>query len=69
MAHAAADTLPLKDAIRQLHHAFQEIENKLFIIHPSSFILFTMLGSTPFNDQLPDKRFDFQFVNPPYGYE
>jgi len=21
------------------------------------------------NDQLSDKRFDFQFVNPPYGYE
>jgi len=27
------------------------------------------LGSTLSNDQLPDKRFDFQFVNPPYGYE
>jgi len=40
-----------------------------FIIHPSSFILFTMLGSTLSNDQLPDKRFDFQFDNPPYGYE
>ena len=69
MAHAAADTLPLKDATRQLHHAFQEIENKLFIIHPSSFILSPMPGSTLSDDQLPDKRFDFQFVNPPYGYE
>jgi len=29
----------------------------------------TMLGSTLSNDQLPDKRFDFQFVYPPYGYE
>ena len=28
-----------------------------------------MLGSTLSNDPLPDKRFDFQFVNPPYGYE
>ena len=28
-----------------------------------------MLGSTPFNDPLADKRFDFQFVNPPYGFE
>jgi len=28
-----------------------------------------MLGSTLSNDQLADKRFDFQFVNPPYGYE
>jgi len=27
------------------------------------------LGSTLSNDQLADKRFDFQFVNPPYGYE
>ncbi|MES2463063.1 MAG: class I SAM-dependent DNA methyltransferase [Armatimonadota bacterium] len=27
------------------------------------------LGSTLSNDQLSDKRFDFQFVNPPYGYE
>ena len=27
------------------------------------------LGSTISNDQLPYKRFDFQFVNPPYGYE
>jgi hypothetical protein len=49
-------TLTLKDATRQLHHAFQEIENKRFIIHPSSFILFTMLGSTLSNDQLPEKR-------------
>jgi len=40
-----------------------------FIIHPSSFILFTMLGSTLSNDPLADKRFDFQFVTPPYGYE
>jgi hypothetical protein len=62
-------TLPLKDATRRLHHAFQEIENKPFIIHPSSFILFTMFGSTLSNDLLPDKRFDFQFVNPPSGYE
>jgi len=68
-ALAHFQTLPLKDAIRQLHHAFQEIENKRFIIHPSSFILFTMLGSTLSNDPLADKRFDFQFVNPPYGYE
>ena len=28
-----------------------------------------MLGSTLSNDPLADKRFDFQFVNPPYGYE
>jgi type I restriction-modification system DNA methylase subunit len=28
-----------------------------------------MLCSTFSNDQLPDKRFDFQFVNPSYGYE
>ena len=28
-----------------------------------------MLVSTLSNDQLPDKRFDFQFVNPPYGFE
>ena len=27
------------------------------------------LGSTLSNDQLPDKRFDFQCVKPPYGYE
>jgi type I restriction enzyme M protein len=27
------------------------------------------LGSTLSNDQLPDMRFDIQFVNPPYGYE
>jgi|GEM_PF-3300697 len=27
------------------------------------------LGSTLSNDQLADKRFDFQFVNPPSGYE
>jgi len=27
------------------------------------------LGSTLFDDPLPDKRFDFPFVNPPYGYE
>jgi len=27
------------------------------------------LGSTLSNDPLPDKRFDFQFVNRPYGYE
>ena len=32
-------------------------------------MLFTMLGSTLSNDQLPEMRFDFQFVNPPYGYE
>jgi len=62
-------TLPLKDAACQRHLAFQEIENKPFIIHPSSFILFTMLASTLFHDPLSDKRFDFQFVNPPYGYE
>ena len=49
--------------------ALQEIEIKPFIIHPSSFILFTKLGSTLSNDQLPNKRFDFQFINPPYGYE
>jgi len=40
-----------------------------FIIHPSSFILFTVLGSTLSSDPVSDKRFDFQFVNPPYGYE
>jgi len=57
------------DAARQLHHAFQELENKRFIIHHSSFILFTMLASTLSNDPLADKRFDFQFVNPPYGDE
>jgi len=28
-----------------------------------------MLGITLSNDQFPDKRFDFQFANPPYGYE
>jgi len=28
-----------------------------------------MLGSTLSNDPLSDKRFDFQFVNPPSGYE
>ena len=27
------------------------------------------LGSTLSNDPLADKRFDFQFVNPPSGYE
>lgn len=27
------------------------------------------LGSTLSDDQLADKRFDLQFVNPPYGYE
>ncbi len=27
------------------------------------------LGSTLSNDQLADRRFDYQFVNPPYGYE
>jgi len=32
-------------------------------------MLFTMLGSTLSNDPLADNRFDFQFVNPPYGYE
>jgi len=68
-ALAHFQTLPLKDAARQLHHAFQEIEIKPFIIHPSCFILFTMLGSTLSIDQLADKRFDFQFVNPPHGYE
>lgn len=26
-------------------------------------------GSTLSNDQLADRRFDYQFVNPPYGYE
>jgi len=26
-------------------------------------------GSTLSNDPLADKRFDFQFDNPPYGYE
>ena len=26
-------------------------------------------GSTLSNDPLPDKRFDFHFVNPPDGYE
>ena len=68
-ALANFQTVPLKDAARQLHHAFQEIEIKRFIIHPSSFILFTMLGSVLSNDPLSDKCFDFQFVNPPYGYE
>ena len=29
----------------------------------------TMLGSTLSNDPLSDKRFDFQFLNPPYGYD
>jgi len=28
-----------------------------------------MLGSTLSNDPLSEKRFDFQFDNPPYGYE
>jgi len=68
-ALAHFQTLPHKDASRQLHHAFQEGKIKPFIIHPSSFILFTMLGSTFSNDPLSDKHFDFQFVNPPYGYE
>jgi|GEM_PF-1418445 len=68
-ALAHFQTLPLKDATRQLHHAFQGIENKPFIIHPSSFILFTMPASTLCNDPLSDKRFDFPFVNPSYGYE
>ena len=62
-------TLPLKDAACQRPHAFQEIENKPFIIHPSSFILSPMHDSTLSNDPLSDKRFDFQFVNPSYGYE
>ena len=66
---ALVDALETQLATRQLHHAFQEIENKPFIIHPSSFILSPMLGSTLSNDQFSDKRFDFQFVNPPYGYE
>jgi len=68
-ALAHFQTLPLKDAARWLHHAFQEIENKRFIIHHSSFILFTMPGSTLSNDLLSDKRFDFPFVNPPCGNE
>ena len=68
-ALAHFQTLPLKDATRLLHHAFQEIEIKPFTIHPSSFILFTMLANTLSNDPSADKRFDFQFVNPPYGYE
>jgi len=68
-ALANFQTVTLKDAARQRHHAFQEIEIKRFIIHPSSFILFTMLGSTLSNDQLSDKRLDFQFVNPPDGCE
>jgi len=29
----------------------------------------TALGSILSNDQLPDKRLDFQFVNPPDGFE
>ena len=66
---APVDALKTQLATRLLHHAFQEIEIKPFTIHPSSFILFTMLGSTLSNDQLPDKRFDFPFVNPPYGFE
>jgi len=40
-----------------------------FTIHPSSFILSPMLASTLSIDPLSNKRFDFQFVNPPYGYE
>jgi len=68
-ALAHFQTLPLKDAARQRHHAFQEIENKRFIIHHSSFILSPMLGSTLSNSPLADKPFNFQFVNPPYGYE
>jgi len=55
-ALAHFQTLPLKPAARQLHHAFQEIGNKPFIIHPSSFILFTMLASTLSNDPLLDNR-------------
>ena len=39
------------------------------VIFTSSFILFTMNSSTLSNNPLADKRFDFQFVNPPYGYE
>ena len=61
------DDLTYRDHL--LHHAFQEIENKPFIINPSSFILFTMPSSTLSNDLLSDKRLDFPFVNPPYGYE
>jgi len=68
-ALAHFQTLPLKDAARQLHHAFQEGKIQPFITHPSNFILFTMLGSTLSNDPLPDKRFDFPFVKPPCGYE
>ena len=68
-ALAHFQTLPLKGAARQLHHAFQEGKIQPFIIQPSSFILFTKLGSTLSNDPLADKRYDFQFVNPPYGYE
>ncbi len=53
-ALAHFQTLPHKDATRQLHHAFQEGKIQPFIIHPSSFMLFTMLGSTLFNDPLAD---------------
>ena len=66
---AMVDALESQLATRLLHHAFQEIEIKPFTIHPSSFILFTMLANTLSNDPSADKRFDFQFVNPPCGFE
>jgi type I restriction enzyme M protein len=42
----------------------------LFILEPDGKDAENIkLGSTLSNDQLADLRFDYQFVNPPYGYE
>jgi type I restriction enzyme M protein len=42
----------------------------LFILEPDGKDAENIkLGSTLSNDQLADRRFDYQFVNPPYGYE
>ena len=42
----------------------------LFILEPDGKDADNIkLGSTLSNDQLADRRFDYQFVNPPYGYE
>jgi type I restriction enzyme M protein len=42
----------------------------LFILQPDGKDAENIkLGSTLSNDQLADRRFDYQFVNPPYGYE
>ena len=42
----------------------------LFILEPDGKDAENIkLGSTLSNDQLSDMKFDYQFVNPPYGYE